>query len=151
MSIFAFLVVQTIRIKTTEYTEGTESMENIELNKISEKIIGAAIEVHKTLGPGLLESAYEACLKYELEKRDLKVLSQVGLPVIYDGMKIDLGYRLDLLVEDTVIIELKAVNKITPVHEAQLLSYLKLSGKRLGLLINFNVIYLKDGITRRMN
>ncbi len=123
----------------------------MELNKISEKIIGAAIEVHKTLGPGLLENAYEACLKYELEKRDLKVLSQVWLPVIYDGMKIDLGYRLDLLVEDTVIIELKAVNKITPVHEAQLLSYLKLSGKRLGLLINFNVIYLKDGITRRMN
>ncbi|MCD4809609.1 MAG: GxxExxY protein [Methanosarcinales archaeon] len=126
-------------------------MENMELNKISEKIIGAAIQVHKTLGPGLLENAYEACLKYELEKQDLKVLSQVGLPVIYDGMKIDLGYRLDLLVEDTVIIELKAVNKITPVHEAQLLSYLKLSGKRLGLLINFNVTYLKDGITRRIN
>ena len=123
----------------------------MELNEISEKIIGAAIQVHRTLGPGLLEGAYEACLKYELEKQGIKVLSQVGLPLFYDGMKIDLGYRLDLLVEDAVIVELKAVNKITPVHEAQLLSYLKLSGKPLGLLINFNVILLKDGITRRMN
>ena len=123
----------------------------MELNEISEKIIGAAIQVHSTLGPGLLESAYEACLKYELEKQELKVSSQIVLPVIYDEMKIDLGYRLDLLVEDSVIVELKAVNKITPIHEAQLLSYLKLSGKRLGLLINFNVILLKDGIKRRMN
>ena len=123
----------------------------MELNEISEKIIGAAIQVHKTLGPGLLESTYEACLKYELEKRGLKVLSQVGLPVIYDEIKIDLGYRLDILVEDTVIVELKAVTTVTPIHEAQLLSYLKLSGKQLGLLINFNVILLKDAITRRMN
>jgi len=123
----------------------------MELNEISEKIIGAAIQVHRTLGPGLLESTYEACLKYELEKRGLKVLSQVWLPVIYDEMKIDLGYRLDILVEDTVIVELKAVTMVTPIHEAQLLSYLKLSGKPLGLLINFNVILLKDGITRRMN
>ena len=123
----------------------------MELNEISEKIIGAAIQVHSTLGPGLLESAYEACLKYELQKQELKVSSQIVLPVIYDEMKIDLGYRLDLLVEDSVIVELKAVNKITPIHEAQLLSYLKLSGKRLGLLINFNVILLKDGIKRRIN
>ena len=123
----------------------------MELNEISEKIIGASIQVHRTLGPGLLESAYEACLKYELEKRGLKVSSQVELPVIYDGMKIDLGYRLDLLVEESGIVELKAVNKTTPVHEAQLLSYLKLSKKRLGLLINFNVTRLKDGITRRIN
>ncbi|NJD51404.1 MAG: GxxExxY protein [Candidatus Methanoperedens sp.] len=123
----------------------------MELNEISEKIIGAAIQVHRTLGPGLLESTYEACLKYELEKRGLKVLSQVGLPVIYDGIKIDLGYRLDLLIEDAVIIELKAVTTVTPLHEAQLLSYLKLSGKHLGLLINFNVTLLKDGITRRIN
>ena len=123
----------------------------MELNEISEKIIGAAIQVHSALGPGLLESAYEACLKYELEKQELKVSSQIVLPVIYDEMKIDLGYRLDLLVEDSVIVELKAVNKITPIHEAQLLSYLKLSGKRLGLLINFNVILLKDGIKRRIN
>jgi GxxExxY protein len=123
----------------------------MELNEISEKIIGAAIQVHSTLGPGLLESTYEACLKYEMEKRGLNVISQVGLPVIYDGMKIDLGYRLDLLVEDAVIVELKAVTTITPLHEAQLLSYLKLSGKRLGLLINFNVTLLKDGIKRRIN
>ncbi|CAD6493572.1 MAG: PD-(D/E)XK nuclease superfamily protein [Candidatus Argoarchaeum ethanivorans] len=147
-SVKHLLVEQTIIYKTTEDTEDTE---NMELNGISEKIIGVAMQVHSTLGPGLLESAYEACLKYELEKRGLKVLSQVGLPVIYDGMKIDLGYRLDLLVEDSVIVELKAVNTITPVHEAQLLSYLKLSGKRLGLLINFNVTLLKDGITRRIN
>jgi GxxExxY protein len=123
----------------------------MELNEISEKIIGAAIQVHRTLGPGLLESTYEACLKYELEKRGLKIQSQVGLPVIYDGMKIDLGYRLDILVEDAVIIELKAVITVIPLHEAQLLSYLKLSGKHLGLLINFNVTLLKDGITRRIN
>jgi GxxExxY protein len=123
----------------------------MELNEISEKIIGAAIQVHRTLGPGLLESTYEACLKYELEKRGLKIQSQVGLPVIYDGMKIDLGYRLDILVEDAVIIELKAVTAITPLQEAQLLSYLKLSGKHLGLLINFNVTRLSDGITRRID
>ena len=123
----------------------------MELNEISEKIIGAAIQVHRTLGPGLLESTYEACLKYELEKRGLKIQSQVGLPVIYDGIQIDLGYRLDILVEDAVIIELKAVTTIIPLHEAQLLSYLKLSGKHLGLLINFNVTLLKDGITRRIN
>jgi len=109
------------------------------------------MQVHSTLGPGLLENTYEACLKYELQKRGLKVLSQVLLPVIYDEVKIDLGYRLDLIVEDSVIVELKAVNKITPVHEAQLLSYLKLSEKCLGLLINFNVLHLKDGITCRIN
>ena len=123
----------------------------MELNEISKKIIGAAIQVHRTLGPGLLESTYEACLKYELEKIGLKIQSQVGLPVIYDGIKIDLGYRLDILVEDAVIIELKAVTTITPLYEAQLLSYLKLSGKHLGLLINFNVTLLKDGIKRMIN
>ena len=123
----------------------------MELNEISNKIIGAAIQIHRTLGPRLLESTYEACLKYELEKRGLKIQSQVGLPVIYDGIKIDLGYRLDILVDDAVIIELKAVTTITPLHEAQLLSYLKLSGKHLGLLINFNVTLLKDGIKRRIN
>ena len=125
--------------------------QKMELNEISKKIIGAAIQVHRTLGPGLLESTYEACLKYELEKQGLIIQSQVGLPVIYDGIKIDLGYRLDILVEDAVIIELKAVTAITPLHEAQLLSYLKLSGKHPGLLINFNVTLLKDGITRRIN
>ncbi|MCG7849637.1 MAG: GxxExxY protein [ANME-2 cluster archaeon] len=123
----------------------------MELNKISEEIIGAAMQVHTTLGPGLLESAYEACLKYELEKSGLKVLSQVGLPVIYDGIQIDIGYRLDLLVEDAVIVELKAVKELTPLHNAQLLSYLKLSELQLGLLINFNVVRLKSGIKRMVN
>lgn len=111
----------------------------------------AAIRVHSALGPGLLESAYEACLKYELEKRGLNVKQQVALPVVYRGMKIDLGYRLDLLVEDAIIVELKAVEKLTPLHEAQLLSYLKLSGKKIGLLINFNVTRLRDGIKRMVN
>lgn len=142
--------MEKITTEITEITEITEGTENMDVNQVSEEIIGAAIEVHRALGPGLLESAYEACLKYELEKRGLTVMSQVGLPVIYDGIKIDLGYRLDLLVEDSVVVELKAVNKMTAVHEAQLLSYLKLSGKNLGLLINFNVILLKDGIKRRI-
>ena len=115
---------------------------------ISGEIIGAAMKVHSALGPGLLESAYEACLVHELKKRDVKVMSQVTLPVNYDGVTIELGYRLDLLVENKVIVELKAVDKVSPVHQAQLLSYMKLSGKRLGLLINFNVMHLRDGIKR---
>jgi GxxExxY protein len=98
-----------------------------------------------------LESAYEGCLKHELTKRGLKVLSQVTLPVSYDGVKIDVGYRIDLLVEDAVIVELKAVERLTPLNEAQLLSYLKLSGRKLGLLINFNVEHLKNGIKRIAN
>ena len=117
-------------------------------NEISNKIIGLGIEVHKSLGPGLLESTYEACLIYELKKAGLKVLSQVALPVNYDGETIELGYRIDLLVEDVIIVELKSVEKIVPLHQAQLMSYLKLSGCRLGLLINFNVLHLKDGIKR---
>lgn len=125
--------------------------QRMRLNDISGQIIDAAMRVHTALGPGLLESAYEACLKYELEKRGLKVKQQVGLPVIYDGVRIDLGYRLDLLVENEVIVELKAVETLSPVHEAQLLSYLKLSGKKIGLLINFNVSRLKDGIRRVVN
>lgn len=120
-------------------------------NELSEKIIGAAMRVHTVLGPGLLESAYEACLKHELKKSGLKVLSQVELPVIYDGLEIELGYRLDLLVEDKIILELKAVKELTPLHQAQLLSYLKLSGLQLGLLINFNVTRLKYGIKRIVN
>jgi GxxExxY protein len=121
------------------------------LNEISGQVVDAAMQVHTALGPGLLENAYEACLKYELEKRGLKVERQVGLPIQYDGKRIDLGYRLDLLVENQIIVELKAVERLTKVHEAQLLSYLKLSGKKIGLLINFNVIRLKDGIKRRVN
>jgi GxxExxY protein len=120
----------------------------MELNEISGQIVEAAMTVHTVLGPGLLENAYEACLKHELLKRGLRVEQQVALPVVYDGVKIDLGYRLDLLVEQEVIIELKAVEKVTPLHQAQLLSYLKLGHKRLGLLINFNVLHLKNGIER---
>lgn len=119
--------------------------------KLTSEIIAAAIEVHRRLGPGLLESAYEACLAYELRKRGVKVLTQIGLPVIYDEVELEVGYRIDLLVEDTVIIELKAVEKVIALHEAQLISYLKLSGRKVGLLLNFNVAVLKDGITRRVN
>ena len=123
----------------------------MELNEISAQVVDAAMEVHSALGPGLLENAYEVCLKYELEKRGLTVQQQVGLPVVYDGVKMDLGYRLDLLVQDEVIVELKAVDELTRVHEAQLLSYLRLSGKKVGLLINFNVAHLKSGLKRMVN
>ena len=123
----------------------------MELNDISGEIIGAAMKVHTELGPGLLESAYEACLAHELRKRGMKVLKQVDMPVHYDGVDIEVGYRLDLLVEDSVIVELKACKQIAPIHHAQLLSYLKISGKPLGLLINFNVEHLKDGISRMIN
>jgi GxxExxY protein len=123
----------------------------MDINKISGLIIEAAMRVHSALGPGLLESAYESCLVHELRKMGLIVLSQLLLPVVYDGTKIDAGYRIDCLVEDIVIVELKAVDKVLPIHEAQLLSYLKLSKKPLGLLINFNVVHLKDGIKRMAN
>ena len=118
------------------------------LNELTQRIIGAAIEVHRTLGPGLLESAYEACLAFELGERGLHVARQVALPVVYKDVQIDCGYRVDLLVEDAVVVELKAVEKLRPIHEAQVLSYLKLSGRHVGLLINFNVTLLKDGIRR---
>ena len=117
-------------------------------DKITETIIGGAIAVHRALGPGLLESAYEACLGYELVDRGLSVERQKALPVKYRGVNLDCGYRIDLLVEGIIIIELKAVEKIDPIHKAQLLSYLKLSGCELGLLINFNVRMLKSGIHR---
>ena len=115
-------------------------------NAISEMIIGAAIDVHKELGPGLLETVYEACLIEELNRRGLKVESQITFPLLYKGKKLDKEFRIDLLVEDDVIIELKAVNEILPVHEVQLVTYLKLTGKRLGLLINFNVPVLTKGV-----
>ncbi len=120
-------------------------------NTVSREIVTAAMKVHTALGPGLLESTYEACLLHELTKAGLQAEAQVGLPVIYDGIKLDLGYRIDLLVQNLVIVELKSVEAISPVHQAQLLSYLKLSGKSLGLLINFNVAHLKDGIKRFVN
>lgn len=123
-------------------------MDRSELNRLTQKIIGAAIEVHRHLGPGLLESTYEACLVYELVKLGLKVERQKVLPVVYKDVQLDHGYRIDLLVEDTVVVELKVVEEINSVHEAQVLSYLKLSGCPAGLLLNFNVKLLKDGIRR---
>ena len=120
-------------------------------NEVSRKIIGAAIEVHKILGPGLLESAYELSLERELQLQGLKVQRQVGLPLVYKDVKCDLGYRLDLLVENTVIVEIKSVEALNDVHVAQLLTYLKLNDRKLGLLINFNVALLKDGIRRMVN
>lgn len=122
--------------------------EGDELNELTEKIIGAAIAVHRELGPGLLESAYEVCLEFELRGRGLGVERQKELPVIYRGLKIDAGYRIDLLVNGKVILELKAIDSLAPIHEAQTITYLKLSGCKVGLLINFNVQLLKNGIKR---
>ncbi len=118
------------------------------INELTGAIISAAMRVHSILGPGLLESAYEACLLHELNKQGLRTAAQVPVPVAYDGIKLEAGYRIDLLVENTVIVELKAVDELAPIHKAQLLSYLKLSGKKVGLLINFNVVHLRDGIKR---
>jgi GxxExxY protein len=120
-------------------------------NDITGKIIGAACKVHSALGPGLLEEPYKRCLKHQLKKEGLRVFSEVTLPVIYDGEKIDIGYRIDLLVEDTVIVELKSVEKLNPINKIQLLTYLRLSKKHLGLLLNFNVQSLKHGIIRVIN
>ena len=119
-----------------------------ETDETAKAIVDCAFKVHSTLGPGLLESVYEACLVYELEKRDLSVDRQVNVPVMYDGRRFNTGLRLDLLVDDCVVVELKAVEKLLPLFNAQLLTYLKLSDKRLGLLINFNVPVIKDGIKR---
>jgi len=121
------------------------------INDITKAIIGAAICVHRELGPGLLESAYEVCLAYELTRRKLKIERQKALPVVYRGVELDCGYRIDLLVEKHVVVELKAVESLEPIHDAQLLSYLKLSGCGVGLLTNFNVKVLKDGIRRFVN
>jgi GxxExxY protein len=118
---------------------------------VSGAVVDAAIKVHSRLGPGLLESAYQACLAYELRKRGLHVQTQVELPVVYDDVEIDVGYRVDLLVERVLLVEIKAVSRVQLVHEAQLLSYLKLGGFRAGLLINFHVPRLKNGITRMVN
>ena len=125
--------------------------EKEKLDEMTEQVIGAAIQVHRALGPGLLESAYEACLAFELMERGLKVEQQKPLPVVYRQIKLDTGYRLDLLVEGVVIVEVKAVDRLAPIHDAQLLSYLKLSGCKVGLLINFNVKVLKEGIKRVVN
>ncbi|MDR3621433.1 MAG: GxxExxY protein [Paludisphaera borealis] len=116
--------------------------------EISGAVVNAAMKVHSVLGPGLLESAYEACLAYELRKLGLDVETQVPLPVVYEGVRIDAGYRIDLKVAGVILVEIKAVSAIAPIHKAQLLSYLKLSGLKVGLLLNFNVVHLRDGLTR---
>jgi len=122
----------------------------LELEQLTEQIIGAAIEVHRNLGPGLLESAYEECLCHELSLRGLSFKRQQSLPVKYKGVSLDCGYRLDLVVQDRVVLELKCVEKQLPIHEAQLLTYMRLGGYKVGLLLNFNVPVLKDGIVRRV-
>ena len=120
----------------------------METNKITEKIIGCAIEVHKYLGPGLLEHAYEECLAYELQNAGLRIERQKPVPVCYKEVKLNCGYRIDILVENTVIIQIKTVDSFNPVHEAQILTYMKFAQKRTGLLINFNVFLLKQGLKR---
>jgi len=120
----------------------------MEINKLTQRIIGCAIEVHKHLGPGLLESAYEECLAFELEKEGFTVRRQQPTPVIYKDVKLDCGYRIDILVEDSVVLEIKVVDEFNPVHTAQILTYLKFSNKKYGLLLNFNVAALKNGIRR---
>ncbi|HEX8944414.1 MAG TPA: GxxExxY protein [Gemmatimonadaceae bacterium] len=122
-----------------------------DINELSGAVVDAAIRVHSALGPGLLESAYETCLAYELRERGLLVRTQVALPVVYKAIRLDVAYRIDLLVGECVIVELKTVSKLLSVHEAQLLTYLKLSGHRLGLLLNFHVPLMREGIKRMVN
>jgi GxxExxY protein len=133
--------------KTQRDTENYKH-ERMELNEVTQKIIGCAIEVHRHLGPGLLESAYEECLAYELMKKGLNIKRQQPTPVIYKEIKLECGYRIDILVEKLVVVELKVVDVINPVHEAQILTYLKFANKHICLLINFNVTVLKYGIKR---
>jgi GxxExxY protein len=121
------------------------------LNSLTDRVIRAAIEVHKVLGPGLLESTYRVCTGYELLQDKLKIAQEVPLPVVYKGVRVDAGYRIDMVVNDVVIVEFKSMDALAPIHDAQLLSYLKLSGLKVGLLINFNVKVLKYGIHRIVN
>lgn len=123
----------------------------LHVNEITGAIVKSAMKVHSLLGPGLLESAYQACLAHELRKRGLTVATQVGLRVVYDGEKIELGYRMDLVVENRVVVEVKSVDALHPIHQAQLLSYMRLSGLAVGLLINFNVLHLREGIKRMVD
>ncbi|HKV91373.1 MAG TPA: GxxExxY protein [Candidatus Angelobacter sp.] len=120
-------------------------------NELGRIILDAAFKVHTEVGPGLLENAYEACLAYELRNKGLTVLTQVPLPLVYREVRLDVGYRLDILVEDLVVVEIKAVDALAAIHQAQLISYLKLSGKKLGMLINFNCVHLRHGIKRVVN
>ena len=120
-------------------------------NQLTKEIIGSAIEVHRNLGPGLLESTYEECIAFELFSRDLLIHRQYEIPIVYKGMKLEQNYRIDLLVNDEVIVELKSITKIEPIHNAQLLTYMKLANKKIGLLLNFNVPVMKQGIKRLLN
>ena len=121
---------------------------SVEIERIATEVVDAAFKIHSQLGPGLLESAYRVLMKYELTKRGLTVETEVAVPVVYEDVRLEAGYRIDLLINSSVVVELKAVEKIHPVHEAQLITYLKLTGHRLGILINFNTKLIKDGIKR---
>lgn len=129
----------------------TQRMNKDELNNLSKIVLDSTIEVHRNLGPGLLESVYEICLEDELKSRNLKVKRQVNLPIVYKGKELSKEFYIDLFVEDEIIIELKTVEHLMPIHEAQLLTYLKLAGKKLGLLINFNEVLVKNGFKRLLN
>jgi GxxExxY protein len=140
---------------TTKFTKNTKTPQGAMYDAIPTRTeaaarvaVGGAFQVHKTLGPGLLESAYEHCLAYEIARRGLSVQRQVALPLVYEGEKLDAGYRLDLVIDGVVIIEVKAIDALAPIHDAQVLTYLKLSGLRIGLLMNFNVALLKQGLKR---
>jgi GxxExxY protein len=142
-----------LRTYTEIHREVTElhrdiTTENMELNEVTQKIIGCAIEVHKKLGPGLLKSAYEECLAYELVNNGLAIKRQHQTPIVYKEIKLEYGYRIDILVENSVVVELKVVDEFSPVHQAQILTYMKLSNKSLGLMINLNVTILRNGIKR---
>lgn len=139
------------KLFTAEIAKVAKMSQEERLNKITETIIGVAINIHRTLGPGLLESAYEACMVYDLTQAGLKVKQQKPLPVVYRGVKLECGYRMDLMIENEVVVEIKSVEKLLPIHKAQLMSYLKLSDCKVGLLINFNIEVLKDGIQRVVN
>lgn len=123
----------------------------MDFDSVSYQVIRAALRVHSQLGPGLFEAVYKACLGHELQKAGLKVVAEVALPVIYDGVQLEIGYKIDLLIEDALIIELKAVESLAPLHRAQLITYLKLANKEVGLLINFNTPHLRQGIVRIVN
>src|SRR5688572_5844208 len=144
-------------VRTTEDTEEhggarrAVRLSDGELRRASGEVVDSAMKVHSTLGPGPLESAYETCLAHELARGGLEVRVQVPVPLVYEGVRVEVGYRIDLLVDGVVVVEIKAVTKLLPIHEAQLLSYLRLSGRRVGLLINFHSLRLKDGIKRIMN
>ena len=141
-------------IFTAKYAKGANRslvLPTMHIEAVGFEIVDSSVRVHKVLGPGLLESAYKPCLAYELRKRGLKVQTEVELPIVYDSVRVAVGYRIDQLVEDSVIVELKAVTRVLKVHDAQLLSHLKLSGMKLGFRINFHVVRLKDGIRRMVN